>query len=134
MVGDAAAQKITLADYLARRGICKALTSIEARAFGVPYPLVAGWARRHGAVEITPAMIEQLQVNIGHAQLSTAAKAKRGLDAAMGLPVEPVTRAARMKVAAVAREVPSSAPHFPGFTLRSGRGRLVGAVGLPRKV
>lgn len=132
MAEDAAARKMTLASYLAKRGACKALTSIEAQVFGVPFPLVAGWARRHGAVKITSEMIEQLRAKIGAAKSSTTAKAKRGLDAALGLPIEPVTRATCVKVASVTRGAQMS-PRFPGFALRAGRGRA-GAAGLPWKV
>lgn len=37
-----------------------ALTSIEARHFGIPYPLVSGWERRHGKMNITPGMAERV--------------------------------------------------------------------------
>ncbi|MDR5801601.1 hypothetical protein [Caballeronia sp. LZ001] len=37
-----------------------ALTSIEARHFGIPYPLVSGWERRHGKMSITPGMAERV--------------------------------------------------------------------------
>lgn len=73
-------EKLTLAVYLERRGAVKALTRIEAEVFGVPYPLVKGWAHRHGADEITQAMLDQLQEKIGRAKSSTAEKAQRGLD------------------------------------------------------
>jgi hypothetical protein len=132
-VENAATPKMTLSSYLARRGTCKALTGIEAQVFGVPFPLVAGWAQRHGAVEITLVMIEQLRAKIGAAQSPTTAKAKRGLDAALGLPVEPVTLAARVKVAPVTREFRVVAPQFPGFALRTRQGKAVGATGLPWK-
>lgn len=87
-------------------------------------------ARRHGAIEITADMIDQLREKIGSGATATAAKAKRGLNAAMGLPAEPVTRAARVEVASEVRGATKS-PRFPGFALRSGRGRA-GAVGPPR--
>lgn len=119
MAENAAARKMTLASYLAKRGACKALTSIEAYVFGVPFPLVAGWARRHGAIEITDGMIEQLRAKIGGATTATTEKARRGLDAAMGVQAEPVTRAARVKVASVVRAL----PQFPGFVLRVGGAR-----------
>lgn len=127
---NAAARKMTLTSYLAGRGTCKALTSIEAQVFGVPFPLVAGWAQRHGAIGITPGMIDQLRAKIGRAQSSTTAKAKRGLDAALGLSADPATRAARVKGASLTRAL----PRFPGFVLRARQGRVAGATGVPWKV
>jgi len=80
-------EKLTLAVYLERRGAVKALTRIEAEVFGVQYPLVKGWAHRHGADEITQAMLDQLQEKIGRARSSTAEKAQRGLDGVEGVPL-----------------------------------------------
>ena len=73
-------QKLTLARYLEGRGSVKSLTRIEAEAFGVPYPLISGWPARHGAIEITAAMIEDLTARVASAGRSTASKARRGLD------------------------------------------------------
>jgi hypothetical protein len=57
------AQKMTLTGYLAQRGTkAKALTKGEAALLGIPYPLRAGWPRRHGAMEIDEMMLEQLAV------------------------------------------------------------------------
>lgn len=78
-------EKLTLAVYLERRGAVKALTRIEAEVFRVPYPLVKGWAHRHGADEITQAMLGELQEKIGRAKSSTAAKAQRGLNGLEGI-------------------------------------------------
>ena len=77
-------ENLTLATYLERRGSVKALTRIEAEVFGVPYPLVKGWAYRHGGAEITQAMLDQLQEKIGRARSSTAERAQRGLNGVDG--------------------------------------------------
>lgn len=117
-------QNFTLAEYLAKRGTCPALTRLEANIFGVPYPLVAGWPVRFKNVEITAGMLDQLRASIGPAQTATTAKAKRALDSAMGLAV---TREARVKV-----ESPTRAPRvslFPGFAVRPR-----GPAGVPWKV
>lgn len=75
-------ENLTLAAYLERRGSVKALTRIEAEVFGVPYPLVKGWATRLGAMKITQEMLDQLQEKIGCVNSATAARARRGLDGA----------------------------------------------------
>lgn len=102
-------EKLTLAVYLQRRGSVKALTRIEAEVFGVPYPLVKGWAHRHGAVEITQAMLDQLQEKIGRARSSTAEKAQRGLSGVEGV-----------ALASGASMVERPSP-VPGFVLRQPR-------------
>lgn len=54
-------QKLTLAVYLEQKGQkAKALKRVEAEAFGIPYPLQAGWPSRHGDMEVTPQMLEQI--------------------------------------------------------------------------
>jgi len=54
-------QKLTLAVYLEQKGQkAKALKRVEAEAFGIPYPLQAGWPGRHGEMEVTPQMLEQI--------------------------------------------------------------------------
>ena len=75
-------ENLTLAVYLERRGSVKALTRIEAEVFGVPYPLVKGWATRLGAMKITQEMLDHLQEKIGCVNSATAARARRGLDGA----------------------------------------------------
>lgn len=101
----------------------KSLTRIEAEAFGVPYPLISGWPARHGDMEITQAMLEDLSRRIGCARRSTASRALRGLDGA-GAP-----SAARHHSDHSASETPApaprpesqrvvAAPSFPGFVLR----------------
>lgn len=115
-------EKLTLAVYLERRGAVKALTRIEAEVFGVPYPLVKGWAHRHGACEITQAMLDQLQEKISRARSSTAEKAQRGLDGVEGVPPAPVavpqlcSAAARAEIERVKKLSP-----VPGFVLRLAR-------------
>ena len=90
-------ENLTLAVYLERRGSVKALTRIEAEVFGVPYPLVKGWAYRHGGAEITQAMLDRLQEEISRARSSTAERAQRGLDG-----VEGGTRAREKEISAPA--------------------------------
>jgi len=54
-------QKLTLTVYLEQKGQkAKALKMVEAQAFGIPYPLQAGWPARHGDMEVTPQMLEQI--------------------------------------------------------------------------
>jgi len=76
--------KLTLAVYLQRRGAVKALTRIEAEAFGLNYPQLKGWVRKSGTIEITEAMIEDLKARIARASPATASKAQRGLDGIAG--------------------------------------------------
>jgi len=110
-------KKLTLAVYLQKRGAVKALTRIEAEAFGVPYPLQKGWAVRLGDAEITAAMLEHLKERIGRAKLSTAEKAQRGLDGAVA-PV-PTTMLEQKKTPSRAGTVPAlrQSP-IAGFVLR----------------
>jgi hypothetical protein len=71
------AQKMTLAAYLVQRGKkAKALTKGEAELLGIPYPLRAGWPRRHGAIEIEEGMLEQLAA-CGRAAQQTLEEKKR---------------------------------------------------------
>ena len=54
-------QKLTLAVYLEQKGQkAKALKRVEAEAFGIPYPLQAGWPGRHGEMEVTSQMLDQI--------------------------------------------------------------------------
>jgi hypothetical protein len=95
-------EKLTLSAYLAKRGKkAKALKRGEAEAFGIPWPLQAGWPWRYGAMEITPEMIADAESRIREAK-------------------------SKPKVAPVATEVPMSMPHvtrpeFFGFVLRQAR-------------
>lgn len=115
-------EKLTLAVYLERRGAVKALTRIEAEVFGVPYPLVKGWAHRHGADEITQAMLNQLQEKIGRARSSTAEKAQRGLDGVEGVAPAPAAAPQRCKAAQHAKIKPvEKLSPVPGFVLRQAR-------------
>lgn len=115
-------EKLTLAVYLERRGSVKALTRIEAEVFGVPYPLVKGWAHRHGAAEITRAMLEQLQEKIGSAKSSTAEKAQRGLDGVEGAKPAPAGMPqAYCQVSRAITEQLQKSSRIPGFVLRQAR-------------
>ncbi|TQK10203.1 hypothetical protein [Herbaspirillum sp. SJZ107] len=120
-------EKITLTRYLQGRGEVKALTHIEALAFGVPYPLQPGWPRKYGPIEITEAMLDDLRARIATAKGSTASKAQRGLDGLMRAQEEtkPAPAAAQVRpVTAAPRAVPAlpmrSSP-VPGFVPRLAR-------------
>lgn len=119
-------EKLTLTRYLQGRGEVKALTHIEALAFGVPYPLKPGWPARHGAMEITEGMIADLKTRIATAKKSTASKARGGLE---GIGVElPTQRPSSAPAAQQARPAltpggalktaPVRSILFPGFVLR----------------
>lgn len=115
-------EKLTLTRYLQGRGEVKALTHIEAQAFGVPYPLQPGWPARHGSMEITEAMIEDLKARIVNAKESTAGKARRGLDGigdampTSAPPLRPSSAAARPAYQAPEPSILSCL--FPGFKVR----------------
>lgn len=74
------AQKLTLTEYLRRRGAIKALTRIEAKAFGIPWPLQSGWPAKFAGMEITSEMLADLKVRIASAKQSTVRKARCALD------------------------------------------------------
>jgi hypothetical protein len=122
-------EKLTLARYLQGRGEVKALTHIEAQAFGVPYPLQPGWPTRHGEIEITEAMIDDLKTRIATAKGSTASKARRGLagigfivQAAASTDSTPLNRVRpATPIAPASRAVPARSKAFPGFVLRQAR-------------
>jgi len=118
-------EKITLTRYLKGRGEVKALTHIEALAFGVPYPLQPGWPAKYGETEITEAMIEDLKARIETAKQSTASKARRGL---AGLAVSqedkgPASAQGRPTAAAprAAPAQPARPSPVPGFVPRVAR-------------
>jgi len=120
-------EKITLTRYLKGRGEVKALTHIEALAFGVPYPLQPGWPRKYGPVEITEAMLDDLRARIATAKGSTAGKAQRGLDGLAASQERSTSAPATAQVRPVAagpRAVPvppmKSSP-VPGFVPRLAR-------------
>lgn len=75
------AQKLTLTEYLRRRGAIKALTRIEAEAFGIPWPLQSGWPAKFAGMEITAEMLADLRARMASAKQSTVKKARCGLDA-----------------------------------------------------
>jgi hypothetical protein len=107
-------EKVTLSAYLDQRGKkAKAPKKGEAEAFGIPYPLQAGWPWRYGAMEITPAMIEDANERIRLAKQEARVKSTRqpGVDGATTAPQAPA--------AAV------TVPLFPGFVLRRPRRRRV---------
>jgi len=100
-------EKLTLSAYLEKRGKkAKALKRGEAEAFGIPYPLQAGWTWRYGAMEITPAMIEDALVGIRAAKQEARGGA----------------RCAAVEVAAPETTL-TTAPRTPiqGFVLRQAR-------------
>lgn len=93
-------EKLTLSAYLEQRGKkAKSLKKGEAEAFGIPYPLQAGWPWRYGAMEITPAMIEDAQLRIRSAKQEARSKGRGEMPA--------VAPATAVKLSAV-----------PGFVLR----------------
>lgn len=110
-------EKLTLAVYLEKRGAVKALTRIEAEAFGVPYPLVKGWATRHCAIEITQDMLNHLQEKIVGSKSSTAEKAMRGLEGVEGIAPAPVVGTPRRAAVAPTERLSP----IPGFVLRQAR-------------
>lgn len=117
-------EKLTLTSYLARRGKGNALTRIEAEAFGIDYPLISGWPARHGTMEITEAMIEQLELNIEATGGGAARRARRGLDAVEGVVVlVPAAKIKQKKVMKGAAPAPAAAQvsPVPGFALRQAR-------------
>jgi len=115
-------EKLTLAVYLERRGAVKALTRIEAEVFGVQYPLVKGWAHRHGADEITQVMLDELQEKIGRARSSTAEKAQRGLAGLVGLEVSSCSApASKTNVRALSSGRCACQVLFPGFVVRAAK-------------
>jgi hypothetical protein len=118
------AQKVTLSAYLEQRGKkAKALTKIEAGVFGIPYPLLAGWPRRHGGMEITDAMIERVEVLASAAAQSTDRNARQGGKRATAAVTTPAPKGEcqqglRPPQMAVAIDRPST---IPGFVLRQAR-------------
>jgi hypothetical protein len=121
-------EKLTLTRYLQGRGEVKALTHIEALAFGVPYPLQPGWPAKYGAMEITEGMIEDLKARILTAKESTASKARRGLEGIGDAVLAPATAVAQslddQHPPTTRGPAPSSIRRlalFHGFTLRQAR-------------
>lgn len=126
------AQEMTLSVYLQQRGKkAKALTRIEAEVFGIPFPLLAGWPRRHGAMVVTEEMIERIGAAAIEASRSENLAARRsGQRAAAALPSAPgagVANNAATPCLMPAAQRAAVAPSFPGFALRPAkrnRGRL----------
>lgn len=126
------AQKLTLTEYLRRRGAIKALTKIEADAFGIPWPLQAGWPARFGAMEVTDEMRVDLQARMATARHSTASKAQRGLEGIGDKKLAeraPLLQACKRACVPRAPDVPASRCQpmpvtltlFPGFIRRQAR-------------
>jgi len=120
------AEKLTLTSYLVKRGKGNALTRIEAEAFGIDYPLVSGWPARHGEMEITVVMLDQLEQAIAAASGGTARRARRGLDAVEGVTPALVTRSRQkttpIRVETVASALPAvKVSPVPGFEVRRAR-------------
>lgn len=68
-------------DYLqAKYGAGKPTTmlAVEAKVFGVPYPLQSGWLQRYGQIEVTPDLAKRLAAEL---------KASKGATAAAGVQV-----------------------------------------------
>lgn len=47
------------------------VTAMEAKAFGISYPLQAGWVEKHGGKKITPAIAKDLAKNLQDKGLRT---------------------------------------------------------------
>ena len=120
------AQKLTLTEYLRRRGAIKALTRIEAEAFGIPWPLQSGWPARFACMEITVEMLDDLQHRMETARQSTVKKARCGLEGAGQVRLAPMpfrigatqssnTITPRVVFAHEKRSL------FPGFVLRQAK-------------
>jgi len=104
-------QKLTLAVYLEQKGQkAKALKRVEAEAFGIPYPLQAGWPGRHGGMEVTPQMLEQI-ATAPRVKARSAALTSREEEGRLNLRADcDVNHGRQAKVMRPAR--------FPGFVLR----------------
>jgi hypothetical protein len=109
------AQKMTLAGYLVQRGVkAKALTKGEAELLGIPYPLRAGWPRRHGPMQIGEELLEQLVACAEAARQASEEKVRRTqVKTARGRP-------AGAKLPACSSPA-TELPAFPGFVLRQAR-------------
>lgn len=108
------AQKLTLTEYLRRRGAIKALTRIEAEAFGIPWPLQSGWPAKFAGMEITSEMLADLQARMASAKQSTVKKARYALSGVVD------QAAATLAMAAERAAVEPRSP-VPGFVLRPAR-------------
>ncbi|WP_404535460.1 hypothetical protein [Massilia sp. TN1-12] len=109
---------MTLTVYLAQRGKkAKALTKIEAQVFGIPFPLQAGWPRRHGAMEITAEMIDQVAQRAAADAASTEKVVRRSAKRAAAAQKPSKPQAAESTTASSC----SSLDMFPGFALRPAR-------------
>jgi hypothetical protein len=109
-------QKLTLAVYLEQKGQkAKALKRVEAEAFGIPYPLQAGWPGRHSDMEITPEMLVHIATTPRTNSRSPAASppgSERIVDLLCDYGVSDMLAAPKTRL-----------PSFPGFVLRPARRR-----------
>jgi hypothetical protein len=104
-------QKLTLAVYLEQKGQkAKALKRVEAEAFGIPYPLQAGWPGRHGDMEVTPHMLEQI-ATAPRVKVRTAAPTSRDGEGSPNPRVDCDVNHGRQAEA-------MRPPRFPGFVVR----------------
>lgn len=110
------AQKMTLTGYLAQRGVkAKALTKAEAELLGIPFPLQAGWARKHGATLIEEEMLPRL---VAHAEAARrVADEKRRAKRAK--PRTPAPADVQLPLVIASARIPVSP--VPGFALRQAR-------------
>jgi hypothetical protein len=105
-------ENLTLSAYLEQRGKkAKALKKGEADAFGIPYPLQSGWPWRYGAMEITPAMIEDAQARIQAAKQEARSRTHCRLPSADEVRAEQSAADSHVAMTAL----------FRGFVLRQAR-------------
>lgn len=122
-----------LTEYLSKRG-SKALTRIEAEIFGVPYPMASGWAHRHREADVGIDELHALRASLAPANSTSAKKALRGVEAAIGMAKAVVARAPRTAPVRLVQHVsvpaprPSELPRFPGFLLRGAKPAHVGLL------
>ncbi|MBD8531522.1 MULTISPECIES: hypothetical protein [unclassified Massilia] len=112
---------MTLTAYLVQRGKkAKALTKIEADVFGIPYPLLAGWPRRHGSMEITEEMVERVATQVALASQSADKAVRRSVKRVTAAPASS-TMANSPKSACPTAGAAERLSPIPGFVLRQAR-------------
>jgi hypothetical protein len=52
------------------------VTTLEARAFGIKYPLQSGWLEKHGGQEITPEIASDLAAKLYEKGMRTGSESK----------------------------------------------------------
>lgn len=82
------------------------LLRTEARVFGIPFPLAAGWLAKYGSVEISPKMRNALEAALKPRANKTNSTAGAGLAVLNGGPLPPkaVKRSVRVKADKKARK------------------------------